>query len=131
MLVDEGGDDTYTIGEMGEGAAYFGAGLLLDAAGNDSYVLTRGDGQGHGGPNGIGILADRSGNDHYYAEPLPSKAGMDRADYHSDQRIVASNAQGYGGGRRGDLSDGHAWAGGPGALIDIEGDDVYAGRNWS
>src|SRR5262249_57114653 len=103
ILVDEGGDDTYVAGEMSEGAAYFGAGLLLDAAGNDSYVLTRGDGQGHGGPNGIGILADRSGNHHYYAEPRPDKAGADRSDYHSDHKIVSSNAQGAGFGRRGDV----------------------------
>jgi hypothetical protein len=131
MLVDEGGDDSYSIREMGEGAAYFGAGLLLDAAGNDRYELRGGDGQGHGGPNGIGVLADRSGNDRYYAEPRPEKAGTDRGDYHSDQKIVSSNAQGAGFGRRGDLTDGHAWAGGLGALIDVDGDDVYEAGNFS
>jgi hypothetical protein len=131
VLVDEGGDDVYRCRSVGQGAGYFGAGLLLDAAGNDRYELLEGDGQGFGGPNGIGILADRSGNDVYYAEPTPAKAGAARADYHSDQKIVGSNAQGAGIGRRGDLTDGHAWAGGLGALIDVDGDDVYEAGNFS
>jgi hypothetical protein len=130
ILVDEGGNDTY-VSKTGQGAGYFGAGLLFDAAGNDTYTLLEGDGQGFGGPNGIGILADRSGNDRYYAEPLPSKAGKQRADYHSDHKIVTSNAQGAGMGRRGDISDGHAWAGGLGALLDVDGDDVYEAGNFS
>ena len=130
-LVDEGGDDVYQVREAGEGAGYFGAGLLLDAAGNDRYELLSGDGQGYGGPGGIGILADRSGDDVYYAESLPEKAGKDRADYHSDQKIVGSNAQGVGMGRRGDVSDGHTWAGGLGALIDIDGNDKYSAGNFS
>jgi hypothetical protein len=130
VLVDEGGDDEYRS-LTGQGAGYFGAGLLLDAAGDDSYTLEEGDGQGFGGPNGIGVLADRAGNDRYRAEPLPSKAGAQRADYHSDGKIVGSNAQGAGIGRRGDVSDGHAWAGGLGALLDVDGDDVYEAGNFS
>jgi hypothetical protein len=130
VLVDEGGDDEYRS-LTGQGAGFFGIGLLLDAGGDDSYALEEGDGQGYGGPGGIGILADRSGNDHYYAEPLPSKAGKDRADDHSIGKIVGSNAQGAGMGRRGDVSDGHAWAGGLGALLDIDGDDVYEAGNFS
>jgi hypothetical protein len=128
-LVDEGGDDRYEMASVGEGAAYFGAGLLLDAAGNDRYDLAEGDGQGFGGPGGVGVLGDRSGNDHYYAEPDAAKAG--RADYHSAGKIAASNAQGVGSGRRGDISDGHVWAGGLGALIDVEGDDRYEAGNFS
>jgi hypothetical protein len=131
ILVDEGGDDVYQVREVGEGAGYFGAGLLLDAAGNDRYELLSGDGQGYGGPGGIGILADRSGDDVYYAEPLPEKAGKHRADYHSDQKIVGSNAQGAGMGRRGDMNDGHDWAGGLGALLDIDGNDTYSAGNFS
>ena len=34
-------------------------------------------------------------------------------------------------GRRGDGSDGHAWAGGVGALLDGDGNDVYTAGNWS
>ncbi len=128
-LIDEGGNDTYRMASVGQGGAFFGAGLLLDAAGDDKYVLREGDGQGFGGPGGIGILADRSGNDSYYAEPDAKKAG--RADYHSKDKIAVSNAMGCGSGRRGDISDGHVWAGGLGALIDVEGNDRYEAGNFS
>jgi hypothetical protein len=129
VLIDEGGDDTYRLRSMGQGAAYFGAGLLLDADGNDRYELLEGDGQGWGAPGGIGILADRRGNDRYYAEPDATKAG--RGDYHSKDAVAVSNAQGVGSGRRGDGSDGHNWAGGLGALIDVDGDDHYEAGNFS
>jgi hypothetical protein len=129
VLVDEGGDDDYDLDEVGLGTGCFGAGLLLDAAGNDRYYLRKGDGQGLGFPGGIGILADRSGDDLYYAEPDASVAG--RADYHSAHEVAVSNAQGAGSGRRGDGSDGHSWAGGLGALIDVDGNDVYRAGNFS
>jgi hypothetical protein len=128
-LIDEGGDDSYRMRSVGMGAAFFGAGLLLDAAGNDHYILEEGDGEGFGGPGGIGVLADRSGNDSYYVEPDPAKAG--RADSHSDFKVAANNAQGAGFGRRGDGSDGHAWAGGLGVLIDVDGNDTYTAGNFS
>ncbi len=128
-LIDEGGNDTYELASTGLGAAFFGAGLLLDAAGDDTYTLREGDGMGFGGPGGIGVLADRSGNDRYYAEPDAKKAG--RADYHSKDKIAVSNAMGVGSGRRGDISDGHVWAGGLGALIDVEGNDRYEAGNFS
>ena len=129
MLVDEGGDDRYEARNMAQGAAYFGTGLLLDAEGDDVYMLREGDGQGFGGPGGIGVLADRAGNDHYYVERDPKKAG--RADYHSDDQIASNHAQGAGFGRRGDISDGHNWAGGLGALLDVEGNDKYEAGNFS
>lgn len=129
VLVDEGGDDVYRLRNVGQGAAMFGAGLLLDAAGDDRYELLEGDGQGFGGPGGVGVLADRSGNDGYVVEARADRAG--RPDYHSDGKIAGSNAQGAGMGRRGDLGDGHAWAGGLGALIDVDGDDRYDAGNFS
>ncbi len=128
-LVDEGGDDVYEARSAAMGAAFFGAGLLLEAAGDDVYRLLEGDGQGFGGPGGIGVLADRSGDDAYESEPDAAKAG--RADYHSAHKVAVSNAQGVGSGRRGDGSDGHAWAGGLGALIDVDGDDRYHAGNFS
>jgi hypothetical protein len=128
-LIDEGGNDNYRMRFAGMGTGFFGAGLLLDAAGDDRYVLEEGDGQGLGGPGGIGVLADRSGNDSYYVEPDAAKAG--RADYHSDYKVAANNAQGAGIGRRGDGSDGHAWAGGLGLLIDVDGNDTYRAGNFS
>jgi hypothetical protein len=128
-LIDEGGDDLYGLASVGMGAGFFGAGLLLDAAGDDEYRLREGDGQGFGGPGGIGVLADRSGDDLYFSEPNAAEAG--RADYHSAHEIAVSNAQGVGSGRRGDGSDGHSWAGGLGALIDVDGNDTYRAGNFS
>ncbi|MBL9088979.1 MAG: hypothetical protein JNM10_17700 [Planctomycetia bacterium] len=130
VLVDEGGDDEYAC-LTGQGAGTFGVGLLLDVAGDDEYRLLEGDGQGYGGPGGAGVLADRAGNDRYAADPKPETAGKGRADYHSDQKIVSSCAQGAGFGRRGDVNDGHAWAGGLGALLDVDGDDTYDAGNFS
>ena len=128
-LIDGGGDDTYELRHHGQGGALFGSGLLLDVAGSDTYRLLEGSGQGYGGPGGVGVLGDRSGDDHYYAEPLAKKAG--RADYHSGHKIAANSAQGVGSGRRGDGSDGHSWAGGLGALLDVDGNDRYEAGNFS
>ncbi|MHC5031095.1 MAG: hypothetical protein ACYTGI_09970 [Planctomycetota bacterium] len=128
-LIDEGGNDYYKLAAGGQGAGFFGIGLLLDAGGDDEYKLLEGDGQGFGGPAGVGILADRHGDDTYYAERDASKAG--REDYHSADKIAANNAQGVGAGRRGDGSDGHSWAGGLGALLDVDGNDTYQAGNFS
>jgi hypothetical protein len=128
MLVDFDGNDRYTLDYSGQGAAYFGIGLALDGTGNDTYYLL-GDGQGFGGPGGVGVLANVSGNDTYTAEPLASKAG--RPDYHSKMAITVSQAQGVGAGCRADGSHGHAWAGGLGALIDLDGNDQYQAGNFA
>lgn len=129
LLVDEGGDDRYEMRSVGQGCGFLGAGLLLDAAGDDEYVLREGDGMGLGFPGGIGILADRAGDDSYFSEPDAAKAG--RGDYHSEGAVAVSNAMGVGSGRRGDGSDGHNWAGGLGALLDVDGNDRYEAGNFS
>jgi hypothetical protein len=128
LLLDLEGDDTYTLEYSGQGAGYFGIGLHLDGTGRDTYYLF-GDGQGFGGPGGVGVLANASGNDSYTAEPLAEKAG--RPDYHSQMKIAISQAQGCGAGTRADGSHGHAWAGGLGTLLDLEGNDTYESGNWS
>lgn len=129
MLADFAGKDSYRQMVSGQGCGYFGVGMLVDVNGDDEYYIA-GDGQGAGGiGGGIGILADYRGNDSYTAEPLSEV--FNRGDYHSQNKINANNAQGWGGGRRGDGSDGHSWAGGLGALIDINGDDHYYSGNWT
>ncbi len=128
MLADLEGRDRWRLESSGQGAGYFGCGLLLDADGDDELYLL-GEGQGYGGVGGVGVLASWGGNDHYKAEPYAEKAG--RADYHSEHLVAANAAQGCGMGRRGDGSDGHSWAGGLGALIDIHGNDRYRSGNWS
>ncbi len=129
LVLDVAGRDDHQLDVSGQGCGYFGVGMLFDRDGDDSYYLA-GDGQGAGGiGGGIGILADYRGNDRYTAEPLSSK--YNRGDYHSQGSINANNAQGFGGGRRGDGSDGHSWAGGLGALIDCYGNDEYYSGNWT
>jgi len=129
LLADLAGNDRYELDIEGQGAAEFGVGLLFDVSGNDDYRLLSG-GQGFGGVgNGIGTLVDAEGDDHYFAEPDATKAY--RPDYHSQLKVNYSYAQGAGAGRRGDLTDGHSWAGGIGTLIDLAGDDEYRSGNWS
>lgn len=128
ILWDIEGRDSYRIETQGQGCGMLGIGLLLESQGDDNYYLF-GNGQGDGEFGGIGVLADREGDDLYKAEPLSSV--FDRGDYHSKGKINANNAQGFGGGRRGDGSDGHSWAGGMGLLIDNSGNDRYESGNWS
>lgn len=128
VLCDVEGDDDYRLETSGQGAGYFGMGFMLDVKGKDSYY-TYGDGQGFGGVDGIGVIADYQGDDKYTAEPFADV--VDRGDYHSEHKINVNSAQGAGMGRRGDGSDGHSWAGGLGALIDIKGNDEYYSGNWT
>lgn len=129
VLFDKTGRDKYTAETSSQGAAYFGIGLAIDGGGDDTYYLYR-DGQGMGGVGGgIGVLADYAGDDRYTAEP--SSEVVNFGDYHSQFKINANNSQGAGMGRRGDGSDGHSWAGGVGAIVDISGDDVYTSGNFT
>ncbi|MBU0517399.1 hypothetical protein KJ564_00510 [bacterium] len=129
VLADMDGDDKYDLWTSGQGAAYFGIGVAIDNRGDDKYKLW-GDGQGYGGVGGVGTLVNRTGDDHYWCEPL--SANVFRPDYHSkDGKKNYSYAQGCGIGRRGDITDGHSWAGGIGTLIDLTGDDLYESANWS
>ncbi len=129
VLADLDGDDEYHLWTSGQGGAYFGVGVAIDNRGDDEYTLW-GDGQGYGGVGGVGTLVNRSGNDHYWCEP--SSAEVFRPDYHSKEgKLNYSYAQGCGVGRRGDITDGHSWAGGMGTLIDLTGNDLYESANWS
>ncbi len=129
VLLDRAGDDKYRAELSAQGCGYFGIGLCFDGTGDDDYYLY-GDGQGMGGiGGGIGVCASYSGNDKYTAEPFSER--FNRGDYHSENKINGNNAQGAGFGRRGDGSDGHAWAGGLGAILDIHGDDHYYSGNWT
>ena len=129
VLLDRMGNDKYEACLSAQGAGYFGIGLCLDGMGDDNYYLYA-DGQGLGGVGGgIGVCASFGGNDKYTAEPWSEN--YNRGDYHSENKINGNSAQGAGFGRRGDGSDGHAWAGGLGAIIDIHGDDHYYSGNWT
>jgi hypothetical protein len=129
VIADMDGDDRYEMATTGQGAAYFGVGVAIDNTGDDEYRLL-GDGQGFGGMGGVGTLVNRTGNDHYWA--APTKSEIYRPDrFHAADSANSTNAQGCGMGRRGDVSDGHSWAGGMGTLIDLAGNDLYESDNWS
>jgi hypothetical protein len=128
LLADLAGDDRYVLEVAGQGSGLFGVGILVDGGGKDDYRL-HGDGQGYGGVGGVGSLVDVAGDDSYFAEPEAAKVA--RGDYHGGNEINYSYAQGTGVGRRGDLSDGHSWAGGIGTLIDLAGNDRYRSGTWS
>ncbi|MCA9728524.1 MAG: hypothetical protein KC729_12625, partial [Candidatus Eisenbacteria bacterium] len=129
LLADFDGDDTYRLGTGGQGAGFWGVGLLCDRGGDDLYQMD-GVGEGFGGIGGVGTLLDCAGNDTYHAETDSRK--VPRPDYsHSAKYVNGTNGQGAGMGRRGDISDGHAWGGGLGTLIDLAGDDDYLSGNWS
>lgn len=129
VLCDREGNDSYRAELSAQGCGYFGIGLHFDGTGDDDYYIY-GNGQGLGGVGGgVGVCASYSGDDTYTAEPYADV--FNRGDYHSDHKINGNEAQGAGFGRRGDGSDGHAWAGGLGAIIDIDGNDHYYSGNWT
>ena len=129
LCADLGGEDEYFVKFNGQGCGYFGVGLLFDCDGRDEYTLWA-DGQGLGGVSGVGVLADRKGDDVYTAVRDSEVTG--RHSYHSpDAKVSVNNAQGCAMGRRGDGCDGHSWAGGLGALLDVEGDDRYVSGSWT
>jgi hypothetical protein len=97
----------------------FGAGILIDVEGNDTYRGFRGI-QGYGFTKGCGLLLDLAGDDFYMArnDSLPFSSPQ-AADYN------ANMAQGFGFGKRADFTDGRSLAGGVGVLADGGGDDIY------
>lgn len=67
VLLDSAGNDTYDCYQSGQGNATFGIAAVSDLAGNDSYHCFT-TSQGFGGVKGFGLLIDAAGNDSYTAE---------------------------------------------------------------
>ena len=85
VLVDFEGDDHYENWEhMRQGCGFMGVGILLDCAGEDSYVGIRCC-QGVGFM-GIGVLADMDGNDSYRAMDYGQGVGQFGAGFLLDDR---------------------------------------------
>ena len=118
ILIDYAGTDTFNGDHFSNGAAYYGAGLLLDL-GNDADIYHSSTfSQGFGGPRGFGLLYDHSGNDLYRANGLtPSVYGT--------PAVYVSFSQGIGFGLR------HYDSGGIGILYDAQGNDRYEGGEFS
>lgn len=135
MLIDLGnGRDTYDAVATSQGAGAFGVGLLLDEGGGDTFRSFT-QSQGFGFTLGCGYLLNLGKGDDSYTlrndstgdattDARPT-AGVARFPSAQDPQHNASLGQGCGMGRRGDLSDGHSWAGGFGLLYDAGGNDTY------
>src|SRR5690606_13020052 len=100
------------------GAGFYGAGIVLDLDGADTYhgeVLT----QGVGGPRGLGAIIDAAGDDSYKAN------GPGFPSVYGTEGVFKSFSQGFGYGVRGYA------AGGLGALWDLGGADRYEAGEFS
>lgn len=92
ILLDAAGDDSYVALRLAQGAAYLGVGLLVDEEGDDTYrghALVQG-----AGLFGAGLLVDRDGDDRYEAHVLAQAVGMPGgagllADRRGDDRYYA------------------------------------------
>jgi len=117
LLYDAAGDDRYQGDSAVQGCGAFGIGALVDLAGGDRYEACRAA-QGYGYTLGAGLLVDAIGDDQY----LASNAAV---RYPAGNGLGASLSQGFGAGRCAEATDGHAWAGGVGILVDGAGLDRY------
>lgn len=115
LIVDLGGDDTYTTQPEAQGPS-----LLIDMNGNDHYI-----GKKAYAFLGIDILYDEEGNDRYDTASNFSlayaRAGISLLMDNSGDDIYNSTS----------YSQGSAYAKGIGALIDKEGNDIYTASNFS
>jgi subtilisin family serine protease len=108
MLVDVGGNETYTAGGQGAngGGHGLGTGLLVDGNRSDSYQA-RGHGVNGGGASGLGTLVDHDGNDTYDGGSRGVNGG---ANVMGHVDVLPRNA------------------GGVGLLVDADGQDRYTGH---
>ena len=126
VLFDGSGNDRYTSEAASQGAAQFGIALAIDAGeGNDvrnAYTLS----QGFGYVAGAGLLIDAGGDDTYHCDNgSPDLGGTPL--YAAPQRPDRSNSslcQGAGFGLR-DEDPAIALSGGIGVLRDAAGNDIY------
>lgn len=120
ILLDGGGNDSYSAGVFAQGAGYwYGMGLLVDLAGDDSYQGVWYV-QGSGAHFALGVLRDFAGQDRYQAtHNMAQGAGHDLSlgflldDAGNDRYHASGLALGAGNDN------------GIGVFVDRAGDDVY------
>lgn len=112
-LIDFKGDDIYKGRMYSLSASMFGACLLADYSGSDSYSVGE-YGEGFASTWGISLLLDKRGRDFYESGNINFHAPLAPNDY-------LSMSQGMGFGFRNELG------GGIGILIDRDGNDTYNG----
>ena len=119
VLVDFAGNDHYESWQlMCEGCGFLGVGILLDCAGDDSYVGIR-YAQG-AGFMGIGVLADAEGNDTYRAIDYGQGVGQFGAGLLLDDR-----GRNRYEGHQACQGVGFTWGVGLLYSADANGDDTY------
>ncbi|MCG3126433.1 MAG: hypothetical protein CHACPFDD_01268 [Phycisphaerae bacterium] len=120
ILLDGGGDDTYTCGVFGQGVGYwYGAGLLIDLGGADSY-LGQWYVQGAAAHFAAGVLVDRDGADRYDA-----RMNMSQGAGHDLSVGILIDDAGNDTYQGSTLGLGASNAAGVGLMIDRGGDDRY------
>ena len=139
MLLDRGGDSTYSAVDVAQGSTLGGVGILINYQGGNKYtarkraqghallglgmLIDRGTGnasykaalwaQGFGAPGGFGVLSNSgNGNNHYYCGGLYQDSYPEHPGYDGW-------GQGVGAGIR------QAANGGVGIILSGTGDDVY------
>jgi hypothetical protein len=71
MLLDDKGNDHYKgVWYVQASAAHFAVGILVDSAGDDTYLATHNMAQGAGHDFSLGFFLDKAGNDRYEAPSL-------------------------------------------------------------
>ncbi|MGH9002133.1 MAG: cupredoxin domain-containing protein, partial [Acidimicrobiia bacterium] len=122
ILLDGAGDDSYLGKSITLGAGHFGGvGMLLDQGGNDSYLAIR-LAKGFGTLFGLGVFHDVAGNDSY-SYYLPRALNPDAPD----RTLGAGGALDTGGtcDRVSRWEEGSGFLGGVGVFFDDAGDDRY------
>jgi hypothetical protein len=118
FVLDLSGDDTYRNHDklVNQGAALFGAALLWDKEGHDSYTAFH---ISHGaGLFGTGMLIDEGGEDSYRGGFFTQGAG----NFGSGVMIDKTGDDSY---RAWDWTQGMGGPWGYGLLLDDDGDDIY------
>jgi hypothetical protein len=107
VLIEVAGDDTYLGRAFTQGTGHAGVGILDDHAGRDTYQAVR-NGQGFGLTGGVGVLHERAGIDTYsYIPTLKGVWGGGECDT-MPRQLQGSGSQG-----------------GEGVLIERAGADSY------
>ena len=145
LLFDDDGADHYRCAAWSVGSAIYGGGALLDQGKQTDVYESQVFSQGVGGPAGAGILVDAGGDDLYRANgPIPS-AYDTPGSYMAFSQGVGTGVRpydaggvgillDYGGNDRyegGEFAQGGGYLWGVGLLRDEAGHDLYYGTRYA
>lgn len=128
VLFDGKGNDNYSCHVTGQASGLFGLAVLADTAGKDRYEAYA-FAQASAGTRAMCYLIDTSGNDTYKTAYAVEK-GYESLDYGQFPGVNGNWSQGCGWGQRAVETGYQGVAGGVAGLIDLAGNDSYAGAIW-